>query len=94
VHVGIVYLGYTEHDPEKRILAANGDPVLPERPAHHTQAQAAEQIFQMLTKRKKQLIMTPIGTLGWLVYRLSPGLVERAVLWARASDLGIYRRFS
>jgi NAD(P)-dependent dehydrogenase (short-subunit alcohol dehydrogenase family) len=94
VHVGIVYLGYTEHDPEKRILSANGDPVLPDRPAHHTQAQAAERIVCMLRKRKKHLIMTPIGNLGWLAYRLSPGLVERAVLWARASKIGLYRRFS
>lgn len=94
VHVGIVYLGFTEHDPEKRILAANGDPVLPDRPAHHTQAQAADRIVRMLRKRKKQLIMTPIGNFGWLAYRLSPRLVERAVLWAQASKLGLYKRFS
>jgi NAD(P)-dependent dehydrogenase (short-subunit alcohol dehydrogenase family) len=94
VHVGIVYLGYTEHDPEKRILSANGDPVLPDRPAHHTQAQAADRIIRMLEKRKKHLIMTPIGNFGWLAYRLSPGLVERAVLWAQASKIGLYRRFS
>ncbi|MBN2496903.1 MAG: SDR family oxidoreductase [Deltaproteobacteria bacterium] len=94
VHVGIVYLGYTEHDPEKRILSADGKPVPPDRPAHHTQAQAAERIIDMLKKRKKHLIMTPIGNLGWLAYRLSPALVERAVLWAKASKLGLYQRFS
>jgi NAD(P)-dependent dehydrogenase (short-subunit alcohol dehydrogenase family) len=94
VHVGIVYLGFTEHDPEKRILAADGKPVLPDRPAHHTQAQAADRIVRMLKKRKKQLIMTPIGNFGWLAHRLSPRLVERAVLWAQASKLGLYKRFS
>jgi NAD(P)-dependent dehydrogenase (short-subunit alcohol dehydrogenase family) len=94
VHVGIVYLGFTEHDPEKRILSASGEPVLPERPAHHTQAQAAARIVRMLKKRRKHLIMTPIGNLGWLAYRFSPGLVERAVLWAQASKFSLYRRFS
>jgi len=94
VHVGIVYLGFTEHDPDKRILAANGDAVLPDRPAHHTQAQAADKIVRMLEKRKKHLIMTPIGNLGWLAYRFSPRLVERAVLWAQSSKLGLYRKFS
>jgi len=94
VHVGIVYLGFTEHDPDKRILAANGDPVLPDRPAHHTQAQAADKIVRMLEKRKKHLIMTPIGNFGWLAYRFSPRLVERVVLWAQSSKLGLYRKFS
>ena len=31
VHVGVVHLGFTEHDPEKRILAADGTPVPPDQ---------------------------------------------------------------
>ena len=42
VHVGVVYLGFTEHDPEKRILSKDGTPVLPDRPAHNSQASAAD----------------------------------------------------
>ncbi len=94
VHVGVVYLGFTEHDPEKRIIAADGSLVPPDRPAHHTQAHAADLIVKLLEKRKKQLIMTPIGTLGWLIYRLSPAIVENAVLFAQSSNLGIFKRFS
>jgi short-subunit dehydrogenase len=94
VHVGVVYLGYTEHDPEKRILAADGSLVLPDRPAHHTQDQAGRLIVKMVEARKRQLIMTPIGKLGWLAHRLSPSLVEKAVLWAQATQLGIFKRFS
>ena len=94
VNVGVVYLGFTEHDPEKRILAEDGSLVPPDRPAHHTQAHAASLIVRMLEQRKKQLIMTPAGKAGWLVYRLSPALVEKAVLWAQASKLGIFKRFS
>ncbi len=94
VHVGVAYLGFTEHDPDKTILSANGDPVPPDRPAHHSQDDAADSIVRMLEKRKRQMIMTPIGSLGWIAYRLSPRLVERAVLWAQSSDLGICQRFS
>jgi len=94
VNVGVVYLGFTEHDPEKRILAANGELVLPDRPAHHTQDQAAARIMKMLAGREKQLIMTPIGNLGWLAYRLSPGLVEKVVLWAKATRFSLFRKFS
>jgi len=94
VHVGVVYLGYTEHDPEKRIIAADGSLVPPGRPAHHSQAHAANLIVKMLRKRKRQLIMTPAGILGWLAYRLSPGFVERMILKAQASQWGVFRRFS
>lgn len=94
VHVGIVYLGFTEHDPEKRILAADGALAPPDRPAHHTQAFAADLIVKMLAKRKRQLIMTPAGSLGAAVYRLSPGFLEWLILKAQAGQWAIYKRFS
>jgi len=94
VHVGVVYLGYTEHDPEKRLIGADGSLLPPDRPAHHTQAHAAKLIIKMVEKRKKQLIMTPAGSIGWLIYRLSPTLVEKAVLMAQSGEWGIYKRFS
>ncbi len=94
VHVGVVYLGFTEHDPEKRILAADGSPVPPDRPAHHTQDYAAGLIMKMLEKRKRRLIMTPAGKIGWAVNRLSPTIVERAVLWAQSSQMKMFKKFS
>ncbi len=94
VHIGVVYLGFTEHDPEKRIIAADNQLVPPDRPAHHTQAFAADLIVGMLQKRTRQLIMTPIGTLGWLIYRLSPAMVEKAILWAQSSQWAVFKRFS
>jgi NAD(P)-dependent dehydrogenase (short-subunit alcohol dehydrogenase family) len=94
LHSGVVYLGFTENDPEKRILAADGSLIPPDRPAMHTQAMAADLIVKMIEKRKRRLIMTPIGTLGWLMYRLSPGFVESAILWAKSSQLGLYKKMS
>lgn len=94
VHIGVVHLGFTEHDPEKRILAADGTPVLPDRPAHHTQDMAAGQILRMIEKRKRRIVMTPAGKLGGIAYRLSPGLVERAILMAQSGKWGMFKRFS
>ncbi|HEO72624.1 MAG TPA: SDR family oxidoreductase, partial [Candidatus Hydrogenedentes bacterium] len=94
VHVGIVYLGFTEHDPEKRILAADGSLVPPDRPAHHTQADAARQIVGLIHRRKRQWVMTPAGKMGWLAYRISPWLVEKVIVWAQTSEWGIFKRFS
>ncbi len=94
VHLGVVYLGFTEHDPEKTILSADGTPVPPDRPAHHSQDFAAGLILKMIEKRKRRLIMTPVGSLGWFIYRLSPGLVEKVILWAQASQWGVFKNFS
>ena len=94
VHVGVAHLGFTEHDPEKRILAADGSLVLPDRPAHHSQAAAAEQILEMIERRRRRLVMTPIGNLGAWIYRLSPAIVERAILMARSSRWSVFQRFS
>lgn len=94
VHVGVVYLGYTEHDPEKRILLEDGSPALPDRPAHHTQKQAAEIILRMIERRKRQIVMTPVGMLGWAVHRISPSFVEKMVITAKARQWNIYRKFS
>lgn len=94
VHVGVVHLGFTEHDPEKRILDADGSLVLPDRPAHQTQAQAAVDIVRMITKRKRKVVLTPIGKLGAIAYRISPTLVEKAILKAQGSSWRIFKNFS
>ena len=94
VHSGVVYLGFTEHDPEKRILAADGSLVPPDRPAHNSQAYAASLVIDMIRKRKRRIVMTPAGVVGWLAYRLSPGFVEWAIRKAQSSQIGIFKRFS
>jgi dihydroflavonol-4-reductase len=94
VHVGVAHLGFTEHDPEKRVLAADGSWTLPDRPAHHTQAQAAEQILGLIRERDRRRVLTPTGKLGGAAYRLSPALVEWAVASAQTSQWGVFKRFS
>jgi len=94
VHCGVVYLGFTEHDAEKRILAADGSLVLPDRPAHHTQSYAAGLILDLIERRRRQVIMTPVGRLGGVVYRLSPAFVEWAILKAQASQWKMFQQFS
>lgn len=94
VHVGVAHLGFTEHDPEKRILAADGSGVLPDRPAHHTQARAAELIVDMIVARKNRVVFTPIGKVGAAAYRVSPGFVMWAIRTARRSQWKMMKEFS
>lgn len=94
VHVGIVYLGFTEHDPEKRIVAHDGSMILPDRPAHQTQARAAELIVGMIAKRRRHIAMSAIGKLAYVISRLFPYLVERLISFAQIRNWEIYKKFS
>ncbi len=94
VHVGVVYLGFTEHDPEKRILAADGSAILPDRPAHHTQAFAAEAILALIEGRRRKKIMTAVGILADIAHRISPALVEWIIAQAQARRWGPFREFA
>lgn len=94
VHVGVVHVGFTEHDPEKRILGADGSLELPDRPAHHTQREAGRWVVEMIKKRKRVETLTPAGKAGVLAYRISPRFVERAVLEAQSSKWRLFKSFS
>ena len=94
VHVGVVHVGFTEHDPEKRILSADGSLELPDRPAHHTQEEAGRLVVGMIKKRKRIETLTAVGKAGVLAYRISPRFVERAVLEAQSSKWRLFKSFS
>ena len=94
VHVGVAYLGFTENDPDKRVLGADGSAELPDRPAHHSQAQVADAIVGMIVKRSRQIILTPIGSIADRAHRISPALVERIVARAQASEMAMFKDFS
>lgn len=94
VHVGVVHLGFTEHDPDKRILAGDGSLALPDRPAHCSQAEAAAEILALVAGRERRRVVTPIGKLGGAAYRLSPRLVERAIDHAQRSRWKLFQQFA
>ncbi len=76
VHVGIVYLGFTENDPEKRSLSSDGSEISVRRRAHMTQAQAAERIVSLVLRRKRTSVLTIEGRLLGLLQRMFPRLVQ------------------
>jgi len=93
VHTGVVYLGYIEHDPEKRILSSDGSLIPHNHPAHYSQEKAAKIILKVLQKRKKKAVITPIGKLSWIAHKISPGLVEKVILKAHTCKWKTYKRY-
>jgi NAD(P)-dependent dehydrogenase (short-subunit alcohol dehydrogenase family) len=75
LHVGIVYVGFTENDQKKTILDGQGNPIKILRPKHHaTQAQVGRAILTMTHKRQKIKVLTPLGHLAGWAFRYFPRL--------------------
>lgn len=75
VHVGIIYVGFTQNDPNKTIYSATGELI----PLHRlknsdTQIGVAKSILKSLKRRKKVMYLTISGKIVNLVYRFFPRL--------------------
>ncbi len=85
VHVGIVYVGFTENDPDKVIYGQSGElTILPKRRNSHSQGQAAAAIVQAILRRKASATLTAIGRVAAFVFRFFPRLSD----WAISSFAG------
>jgi short-subunit dehydrogenase len=79
VHVGLIYLGFTENDPDKKILSADGAQITVRRRYQMSQERAAACILRLVARRRRQMVLTATGRLLYLFDRVAPVLV-RAVL--------------
>ena len=83
VHVGVVYVGFTENDPEKTVIGAGGGSIPPARPAHMSWEEVAVEFAEIIRKRHSRAVLTPIGKLAEYVARVSPDLVGNTVIFSR-----------
>ncbi len=77
VHVGILYVGITENDPDKRLVGADGSPIQIEstRPFQSTQKSVARRVFKQVARRRRKIIMTLPGKALVAVHWLMPGVL-------------------
>jgi NAD(P)-dependent dehydrogenase (short-subunit alcohol dehydrogenase family) len=90
VHVGIVHVGFTENDPDKRVLAADGSLQPITRASHSTQRQAAGRIVAALLRRRYRTVLTPAGKLFALAARFFPAAVDRVMSRVARSSHSMY----
>ena len=79
VHVGIVYLGFTENDPQKKMLDKQGV-FIPLTVRNDVKRQSVEavstNILKFLKDRRFKKVFSPLGKLHLLTNRISPDLVQ------------------
>lgn len=87
VHVGIVYVGFTENDPEKTVEGAGGQAVSPDRPGYMSQADVGKAFADLIESRRRQVALTPIGKFAKFAAWLSPEFVEQTIILSRRAKL-------
>ena len=80
VHVGILYVSFTENDPGKTMFNEKGDLVPLHRDKNSsTQLDVAKAVLLCIRRRKRQIVMTTLGKLASFFYALLPGLTETLI---------------
>lgn len=83
VHFGVVHIGFTQNDPDKRVLDAAGQPVpIAHRPPRwqKSQAQVAAIILRHIRRRRRRTVISALGRLILVVHALLPRLGDWVVL--------------
>ena len=85
MHIGVIHLGFTANDPDKRVFAANGEPVpLAHRPTRWqmSQQEVAKAITRHIHRRRAKTVLTGMGRLNAILTLFFPALVDRIVLFS------------
>ncbi len=73
VHVGIIYVGFTENDAGKKVYTSDGQLVDISRKANHdTQISVANSILKCIEKRKDTMVLTNLGKITKFAYQYFP----------------------
>lgn len=86
IHIGIVYVGFTENDDDKRVLDAEGKlvPVAARsKMIQQTQEQVANSIVQLTSQRKNKVTLSFIGNALAFVVRFFPFVVHYGIQWSQ-----------
>ncbi|MBK8504400.1 MAG: SDR family NAD(P)-dependent oxidoreductase [Saprospiraceae bacterium] len=79
IHVGVVFVGFTENDPDKKILDVDGSWIyLPKRENIHLAKpqSVAKSVCELIEKRQFQITLTPLGHLTEFLNRYFPDLTS------------------
>lgn len=83
IHFGVVHIGFTQNDADKRVLDATGQPVpIAHRPPRwqKTQVQVAGIILRHIRRRRERTVISALGRLIVLVHTHLPRLGDWIVL--------------
>lgn len=89
VHVGILYVGFTKNDADKKLMTSNGSwmPV-PKRPAifQQTQNKVAASVLRMVLRRANKKTLSLVGTSTEIISKLAPWVIRSAAILSQKKN--------
>jgi NAD(P)-dependent dehydrogenase (short-subunit alcohol dehydrogenase family) len=82
VHVGVVYVSFTENDPDKTVLAADGSTTTVAPSLQVPQWRTARGIMNNVSKRRFRTLLTPIGKLAGFIQWAFPRFGDRLLVFS------------
>ncbi|MBU8891717.1 MAG: SDR family oxidoreductase [Bacteroidales bacterium] len=86
IHVGLIFVGFTENDPEKKTIAADGSLIAIKNRPNFIKAQTlssvAKAILKNIRKRKFRTTLTGVGKLNAVMQAIMPGVVEKILIFS------------
>ena len=83
IHLGILYVGFTENDTDKKLMSANGDwASVPNRPRllQQSQNRVASVIVSMIKRRSSKKTLSVAGKTTFFMAKFFPGLLGRLAI--------------
>jgi len=83
IHVGLIFVGITEIEHEKKTIAADGSLITIKDRSNfkvQTSSSVAKAILKNIRKRKFRTTLTGIGKLNAVMQPIMPGLVEKIII--------------
>lgn len=94
VHIGIVHVGFTKNDDDKRVLNAKGEWIpVAHRPAYlqQTQEEVANAVLDLIRKRRFKSILSLVGKLNAFAIRYFPGIVLSIISYSQRRMGNVYK---
>lgn len=93
IHIGIVHVGFTQNEDQKRVLNAAGELVpVAVRPAYlqQTREQVAKAILRSIRKRNFKTVLSVIGKVNSFMSRFFPSLTIRIITYSQKRMKDMY----
>ena len=82
VHVGVVYVSFTENDPDKKVLSADGSETSVAPSFQVSQTRTARGIVRSVLRRRFRTLLTPLGKLAGFIQWAMPRFGDRLLIFS------------
>ncbi len=76
IHVSVISPGFATTDPNKTVMRGDGSARPIDRPPHSTPEDVAREMAQMIERKERERVTTPLGKATLALERLSPTLLD------------------